>query len=232
MNPWLVFASGWLGVWLIIFLLKPSLRREMFWVSLFTMPIGLTEPLFVPEYWNPPSLFDLAAKTGFDIESLIFMFAIGGIGAVLYESIANVSHRKISKRQTAAKKFRWHFISIIIPALIWFLLVLFTNLNPIYPAALAFFIGAVMTMFCRPDLTRFIWLSGGVAAIIYFIYFICFNLFYPGFVSDVWNLSALSGILIFGIPLEELLVAYVFAMMWCSIYEHILDYRIKRKHSA
>jgi hypothetical protein len=27
-------------------------------------------------YWAPPSLFSLAQKTGFDIESLIFSFAI------------------------------------------------------------------------------------------------------------------------------------------------------------
>lgn len=46
------------------------------------MPFGLTEPLFVPEYWMPPSLFDLALNTDFDIESLIFYFGIGGIGAV------------------------------------------------------------------------------------------------------------------------------------------------------
>lgn len=36
---------------------------------------GLTEPLFVPKYWNPPSLFDLAQRTGFGIKSLIFCFA-------------------------------------------------------------------------------------------------------------------------------------------------------------
>ncbi|MDQ7073279.1 MAG: hypothetical protein Q9N32_07220, partial [Gammaproteobacteria bacterium] len=52
--------------------------------SLFTMPFGLTEPLFVPEYWMPPSLFNLAENTGFDIESLIFCFGIGGIGSVFY----------------------------------------------------------------------------------------------------------------------------------------------------
>jgi hypothetical protein len=28
----------------------------------------------VPEYWRPPSLFDLALKNGFDIESLLFAF--------------------------------------------------------------------------------------------------------------------------------------------------------------
>ena len=55
---------------------------------MFTTPFGLTEPLFVPEYWLPPSLFDLAENTGFDIESLIFCFAIGGMGAVFYNLLS------------------------------------------------------------------------------------------------------------------------------------------------
>jgi len=50
----------------------------MGWRSWLTALFGLTEPRFVPEYWNPPSLFDLAQCTGFDIESLIFCFGIGG----------------------------------------------------------------------------------------------------------------------------------------------------------
>lgn len=50
----------------------------MLWQACFTTPFGLTEPLFVPNYWSPPSLFDLARSTGFDIESFIFSFGIGG----------------------------------------------------------------------------------------------------------------------------------------------------------
>jgi len=80
-NPWLVFALIFLVIWIVLFLIKKGVRKEMLWASILTAPFGLTEPLFVPEYWNPPSLFNLAAKTGFDIESLIFCFAVGGIGA-------------------------------------------------------------------------------------------------------------------------------------------------------
>ncbi len=69
---WFVWSLLLLLVWLVIYTAKRNLRREMLRVSLWTMPFGLTEPLFVPEYWNPPSLFDLAQRTGFDIESLIF----------------------------------------------------------------------------------------------------------------------------------------------------------------
>lgn len=55
----------------------------MWRVSLATAVFGLTEPIWVPESWNPPSLLELVRRTGFDMESFIFCFAIGGIGAVL-----------------------------------------------------------------------------------------------------------------------------------------------------
>jgi hypothetical protein len=75
---WLLWSTAFLVPWAALFAWFPRHRRSMVWASLFTTPFGLTEPLFVPEYWSPPSLFDLARTTGFDIESLVFSFAIGG----------------------------------------------------------------------------------------------------------------------------------------------------------
>jgi hypothetical protein len=68
---WLIWASAFLLPWTALFVARPAIRRPMLWASALTAPFGLTEVLFVPEYWNPPSLFDLAHRTGFDIESLI-----------------------------------------------------------------------------------------------------------------------------------------------------------------
>ena len=78
------------------------------------MPFGITEPLFVPEYWSPPSLFGLAQRTGFDIESFIFSFAIGGIAAVLY----NVMLRKRMELLPGEERHHWHYAiaaSILFP---------------------------------------------------------------------------------------------------------------------
>ena len=80
---WLLWSSAFLGPWALLYFGWPALRGEMIRVSAATSLLGLTEPMFVPEYWNPPSLFDLATRTGFDIESLVFCFAIGGIGAAM-----------------------------------------------------------------------------------------------------------------------------------------------------
>ena len=62
---WFIWSLIILALWAIIYLLRKESRKEMLKMSLITMPFGLTEPLFVPEYWFPPSLFNLAIKTGF-----------------------------------------------------------------------------------------------------------------------------------------------------------------------
>jgi hypothetical protein len=228
-NPWLTFSLILFAIWLLIWLTKPRLRTEMFWVSLWTMPFGLTEPLFVPLYWNPPSLFNLAAKTGFDIESLIFSFAIGGIGAIIYETLFRVKHQKISKHEEHSKRHRFHLFALTSPIIIFIPLLLFTKLNPIYSVTIAMFIGGISAILCRPDIKKKIWIGGITFSALYFICFMLFNLIYPGLVLKIWNLSALSGILIIGVPLEELIFAFTFGMLWSSVYEHIFWYKLETK---
>ncbi len=225
MLEWLTFSLVLLGIWFVIFLVKPLVRREMFWVSLFTLPAGLTEPLFVPEYWNPPSLFDLAARTGFDIESLIFSFAIGGVAAVLYEAFFKVEHRKMNRREMPGKRHLLHKLAIVSPIIVFVLLYFLTNLNPIYSISAALLLGGVLALLCRPDLKRKILIGGLLFLGLYFIFFLCISLIFPYFMN-YWNLSALSGVLILGVPMEELMFAFTFGMMWSSIYEHVLWYRL------
>lgn len=227
MNEWLAFSLGLFGIWLIIYLARPRVRVEMFWVSLFTMPLGLTEPLFVPEYWSPPSLFDLAARTGFDIEALIFCFAVGGIGSVLYESAVRVEHVKMGDMEMHHRQHRHHRLALTSPIIVFIPLEILTDVNPIYSASLAMFVGGVAAIRCRPDLKKKIWVGGVMFLLLYFAFFFSFDRVYPGLVQEVWNLEAISGILILGVPLEELMFAYTFGMMWSSVYEHALWYRVK-----
>lgn len=228
LNPWFTASMALLVVWLVVFIFKSKARKEMFWVSLFTMPFGLTEPLFVPEYWSPPSLFNLASAAGFDIESLIFSFAIGGIGAVLYETLIKVKHQKISEHETHRKKHRFHLLALSSPVIVFLPLQLFTQLNPVYSAIIAMFAGGIAAILCQTDLKRKIWLGGTAFLALYFVFFLLFNIAYPGLVREAWNLSAISGVLLLGVPLEELLFAFTFGMLWSSVYEHVMWYRIAK----
>ena len=124
-------------IWLFLYWLKPRSRRKMLLVSLATAPLGLTEPFFVPSYWSPFTLFNLAGKTGFDLESILFSFAVGGVAAVLYEAIWGASRGKVSVHEQHQGRHRLHKFVLISPVISFLLLYLFTPLNPIYSSILA-----------------------------------------------------------------------------------------------
>lgn len=218
---WFIWSLIILSVWAVIYYSKKSIRKKMLRMSLITMPFGLTETLFVPEYWLPPSLFDLAKKTSFDIESVIFSFAIGGIGTVLYNLIFKKTLVKLSHSERYHHRHRLHIYILFVPTAVFIILALFTSLNHIYCGIIALFIGGLATLYCRPDLKGKIWVGGVLFTILYFIYFGSILLFYPDYVTLYWNLTNLTNILILGIPFEELLFAFSFGMYWSGLYEHI-----------
>ncbi|MFQ5689986.1 MAG: lycopene cyclase domain-containing protein [Gemmatimonadota bacterium] len=218
-NVWLLWSSAFLLPWAVLYWRFPEHRREMARMSLFTAPFGLTEPLFVPEYWNPPSLFDLAGRTGFDLESLIFCFAIGGIGAVLFNVAARRDLAPMPAGTRHQSHHRYHRWALAAPVLILPPLYLLPW-NPIYPAILAMLTGAAAAAACRPDLTAKMLGSGGLFLALYVILLAGLEWSAPGYIDRVWNLGALTGVRFWGQPLEELLFAVSFGMYWAGLYEH------------
>lgn len=216
---WLAWSAGFMVPWVIVYLAFPAHRRTMIWASLFTAPFGLTEPLFVPEYWNPPSLFDLAQRTGFDIESLIFCFGIGGIGVVLYNLVTGRRPEPQCLVQRHQPRHRYHLWVLAAPFITFPLLYVFPW-NPIYPGILVMAAGAVATTFCRPDLLHKTWVGGLLFLAYYTVFLVGLEWTAPGYIARVWNLQALSGVSIVGMPVEELLFAFTFGAYWSSVYEH------------
>jgi len=219
---WIIWSLILLFVWFLIYfsLKSGESKKKMLVVSFYTSLLGLTEPIFIPEYWSPPSLFDLAIKTGFDIESLIFAFALGGIAVVVYEWIFKVEHGKVGAEEKHNARHRYHLLALFSAPLIFIFLFFFTDLNPIYSTFIATIVGGLATWYCRPDLKGKMIASAFIFLGIYFVYLLTFVLAYPGYVEKVWNLQAISGILFFGIPLEELMFAFGIGFLWSSIYEH------------
>ncbi len=217
---WLVWSSAFLVPWTALYLAYPRHRTVMVRASLLTMPFGLTEPLFVPEYWNPPSLFGLAQRTGFDIESLIFCFAIGGVGAVLVNVLTKREVRPIDGAGQRHRRHRFHRWAVISPVLI-FLALFPLGWNPIYPAIIAMVAGAALTVWCRTDLVRSVALGSVVFLAYYSVFLVGLEVTAPGYIDRVWTLDALSGIRLGFAPLEELLFALGFGGYWASVYEHL-----------
>lgn len=219
-----------LVLWALVFasLRSPASRREMLATSTLTALLGLTEPLFVPEYWNPPTLFDLAQRTGFDIESLMFAFAVGGLAGTLYEWLFPVSHRPMPAADRQGRRHRWHAAALLSPALVFLALYPIDGLNPIYAVIVALGIGGSLAAWCRPDLLRKMLAGAALFGAFYFLFFLSLVWVYPDYVDSVWNLAGISGLLLFGVPLEEVLFAVSLGFLWSGAYEHLSWLRADR----
>jgi hypothetical protein len=216
---WLLWSSAFLVPWLALYAAAGGLRREMLRVSLATSLLGLTEPIFVPAYWNPPSLFELASRTGFDVESFVFCFAIGGIGAVLYNALGRRELQPVDHAQRHRGRHRLHRLALAGPFLAFPPLYLLPW-NPIYPGIVALALGGGFNVLCRPDLARNTLLGGVLFAALYAMFMALLIVSAPGYVEQVWNLPALSGVRPGGIPLEELAFGFAFGLYWAGVYEH------------
>ncbi len=208
-----------------VFLRTPESRHEMLIVSAWTSLLALTEPFFVPRYWNPPSLFGLAQSTGFDIESFIFCWSVGGLAVVLYELFVPVRHEP-ARAEGSARTF--HGLALIVTPAVFVLLALFTPYNPIYCALAAFVVGSGLVIASRPDLLRKMAWSGLIFLGLYSLFFLVLVVAVPGYIQQVWDLRVLSGMSILGIPLEELAFAFAFGFFWSAVYEYALDLRLRR----
>ena len=216
---WLIWSSAFLLPWILLYSLFPRHRASMRWASMLMAPFGLTEPVFVPEYWNPPSLFELAQRTGFDIESIIFSFAIGGIAAVLYNVILRKQMEVLSRAERHHMRHRWHRWALAVP-FVAFPILYFLPWNPIYAGITAMALGAIAAVLCRPDLKAETLLGGVLFLALYSIFLLGLKWSAPGYIEQVWNLKALSGIVIYGLPIEELMFGFSFGLVWTGIYEH------------
>ena len=216
---WLVWSSAFLLPWVLLYALFPKHRVAMLWASGLMALFGLTEPIFVPDYWNPPSLFELAQRTGFDVESVIFSFAIGGIGAVLYNILARKRLTGIDPHDRHGRRHRWHRWALTVP-FASFPILYSLPWNPIYAGITAMLLGAIAAVSCRPDLKTNTLLGGVLFLALYTIFLLGLKWSAPGYIDAVWNLKALSGIMIFGLPIEELLFGFSFGLMWTGVYEH------------
>lgn len=227
---WLAWACSFFVPWIVLYAFFPKHRKVMWWASLFTAPFGLTEPLFVPSYWNPPSLFNLAQTTRFDLESLIFCFGIGGVAAVMYNVLTHRVDQPMSETGKRQPLHRHHYMALASPCIV-FLALYWFPWNPIYPSLIAMVIGAVATAACRPDLKKKTYVGGILFLIIYVLFLQFLELMSPGYIARVWNLQALTGIELFQMPLEELLFAISFGMYWSGVYEHYTWMRAVPSHT-
>jgi Lycopene cyclase len=249
MNPYLFGCIILFAWWLVVFVIVRTRgtarnRHEFWWGSLACSLLGFTEPIFVPEYWDPPSVL---AYRRWDLESFLFCFFVGGIAGVAPEwrplrrlflsidyGIWAMSRRVYEwfQQLTGAERLRASsdiafrhddlrrdnaLLGAIFLGAFGFTAHL--GLNVIYDAALTCLVVGAYVAWYRPRLRWQVWAGGLIFTVIYTVVLLLTGQRYPTFYDDHWNLPALSGIRPLGAPLEEYIFAFGMGVFWAPLFE-------------
>lgn len=217
---YLVGALLFDAAWVACYVIGKKYRPQIIWGTVVTAPLALTSFLFVPQYWTPPSLFDLDARIRVGIEDFLWAGAVGGIASVVGEIV--LKERLAARRKQPRKKHYAPFVVMLgVFLILWFIQ---PNKN-IYSTAIAFAVCAVVVAFLRSDLIPTMLVGAAVFTILYFLLFVYFLTLYPGFIDRYYNLPNISGIRVLGVPIEELMFAASGGAVWSVAYEYFQGYR-------
>ena len=203
-----IFALGWLA----IFLLRRDLRRELIVMSVVGAVFAPFAFIYLPDYWYPDHV--LGHPLG--IEDFIFAFSIAGIGGTLYETLARKSHTICECR----KRNILGLAAIIFFAVATLIgLTVIFGLNSIYSSYIAFLVIFSYIMYFRRDLFWQSIASGATVGALMFLFYLVWIYIYPDIIQHWWKLENISGILVFGAPLEEIVWGFSWGIVGGVLYE-------------
>jgi hypothetical protein len=86
-------------------------------------------------------------------------------------------------------------------------------------------LGILAMLFCHPTLAPRLGVGAGLFLGYYTAFLLGLEWTAPGYVERVWNLPALSGLEIAGLPMEEFLFAAALSACLSCIYDHLVRHR-------
>jgi len=209
-------------VWLILFLVRRDLRKELMFLSLMgALMAFLTSSWFMKDYWIPVCI----KFFGSCLEDILNGFVLVGTASVIYEVIFR---RKHSNKKIGLYVYLIAFVIEISIFLIFIILIKYFSFNSIYSSVIAMAIFGLAIMLIRNDLIKDALFSGLFMGLIFIIGYPILTRIYPELFIRFWKLSNLSGIYLTGIPIEEIIWAFFEGLLVGPAYEFIAGIRYKR----
>lgn len=218
--PYLVFSSVLFIIFLAFLLIYKKQWQPMLVSGLLSAPFAYTSVFFVPEYWDPTRIAVFVAGP----EDIIFSFANGGI--VWLIATWPVRKRIILQIQTGRSMMRYVFCSVFgVTFGAAFILILHT-----YGSGVGIMTAALVTITSLGVLLLYLrsefWpisIAGGIGfTILYTILVGIVFTIHPDVVLQ-WNIDNLWGIKLLGIPMEEILWAFLFGAVWPLLMAYVFD---------
>ena len=201
------------AIWCLLFYHRRDLRKKMLIMSITLGIMSLILEAFVwtQDWWRPMTI----TGTLVGIEDIICNFSIAGIIAVIYEEVFK---KKIAYR--AHKPNTQQLVMFLLSGIITSNLLFFVyHIHSFYASIAGMLLPALCILFLRKDLVPVAFWTGIFGLLVGYLIAGTMYLIQPGYVHQWWLLTRLSGILVFGLPLEDALWFFVAGLLVGPLYE-------------
>ena len=205
---------SFLAVWIIFYIVCANVRREMITMSLLIGIVSVLTAYFwwTSDWWHPLTI----THTRVGIEDFLMGFSSGGVMAVAYEVVFKKLYAPRDNRHYHPSGFTILVMLALLTS--WFIWGI--GLSSFWASTLAMlFIASTLLMF-RKDLFLNSILSGFLMFGISFLFYYSIIMVSPTWVQSTYNFRYLSGVLIFGIPIEELVFWFIAGLVFGPFYEY------------
>ena len=210
-----------LCIWFVFFIARKDLRKEMLIISILSVPFGFTQYFFGADYWHP---YYIIGNYAFGLEDLLYMFATGGITGVIYEEFFG---KKLSKRHTRSHPYLM-LLFVILGLGALFVGTKILLINSIYVSSGIFLFAGILTIIVRHDLLKHAFFSGLSLGFLTLVFDIFYLFLFPNIFQSWWSLSRISGFLVLGVPVEELIFAFMFGFVAGPMYEFVFGLKLNK----
>lgn len=210
-------------IWFIAFTSRKDLRKEMLVMTGIVGFFGIAELLYFGEYWTPSYFFPVFGTSLIGIEDFLLAgFLYGGIGSVIYQYISKQKYICTPQDRTINSLLTSNLF-IIVGIITYFILENVTSLNVIYTTTIAMLVGVFIFITFNRHLLKAVLINGLLLGTLSIIVLAIFNGLFPGYIETIWNLDALSGILVIGVPIEEFLFHFAAGALFAQGYESLFN---------
>ncbi len=229
MSPFLYVSLALFAVWAVVLFLSKRTRHEQIVMSIIGLVLAPgAMAVAAIDYRNATAT---AGSVG--IEDLLFAFCVFGIASVIYQFALGKHTKKLRGARIFLSHPATHWLAHLVIALgIWAVVALsltvVLGLSSIQAAIVAGLLVGTYVIADRKDLMFDALLSGlFVAVLVFAAEQLFFVRLFPDAAAQYWQSGNLSGLVLAGVPLEEILWAGVVGFAIGPLYEYMRDMRVK-----
>jgi hypothetical protein len=209
----LIGALLFIPVWLVLYWRYPAGRREMLVMSGVFVVIGVPMELLVfsRDWWHPETI----TGTTVGIEDVIYSIGNGGYMAALYGAVGG--GRLITEQAPPGWPMRLAPLAAI--SLLPLALQRWLGVHSFVGTTLGSAIALLVILSARRDLIRVALATAVIGTVLAIPVYLIMEAVFPGWIAATWDLRGLSGMVLIGIPIEDLAWYLYTSALWSTYYK-------------